>query len=90
MANYFISYDLNGQTPTHREFDEHLEKLGKCVYRVLETVWYVHTSQTRDQVYAHANSILSPNDRLLVIVASDCTWRNLLVPSEHIQKCWNA
>jgi hypothetical protein len=88
-TNYFASYDLNGQRPTHREMDEHLKKLGPCVHRVLETVWYIRTSKSRDELYQYMNSILSNNDRILVIVASDCTWRNLLVSDEAIKNCWN-
>ena len=89
-TNYFVSYDLNGRSPTHAEMDEHLKKLGKCVHRVLETVWYVRTTKTKDDLYKYVNSILSTNDRVLIIAASDCTWRNLLVLDSSIQNCWNA
>ncbi len=91
MANYFVSYDLNGKTPTHAEMDEHLKKLGKkCIHRVLETVWYVNYAGTLQQLADYVNSILSSNDRLLVIEAIDCRLRNLLVPDKTIQDCWKA
>lgn len=89
MANYFISYDLNGQRPTHAEMDKHLQKLGPCVLRVLETVWYVAYSGTEENLFKHANQILSNNDSLLVISASNCRWKNLLVSDEQLQQCWN-
>lgn len=89
-TNYFVSYDLNGKTPTHAEMDEHLKKLGKCVHRVLETVWYVRTAKSKSDLYAYVNDFVSSNDRVLIIVASDCTWRNLLVPDKALQECWNA
>ena len=90
MANYFVTYDLNGQNPTHAKMDEHLKKLGNCVARVLETVWYVKTTKTKQELYEYTNSILSNNDRVLIIVANDATWRNLLPTSgEKIQECWN-
>jgi hypothetical protein len=89
LANYFVSYDLNGARPTHAEMDEHLKKLGKCVHRVLETVWFVPTSTTKEGVYNYANRILSDNDRLLVIDAQDGIWRNLLVSNETMQGCWS-
>jgi hypothetical protein len=91
MANYFVSYDLNGQTPTHAKMDEHLKKLGNCVVRVLETVWYVKTTKNADQLYEYANSLLSTNDRLLVVTASSATWRNLLPGSgDKVEQCWNS
>lgn len=90
MANFFASYDLNGPRPSHREMDEHLKKLGPCVHRVLETVWYVKTSKSQKELYTYMNSILSNNDRVLIIEASDCTWRNLLIPDETLQKCWRS
>lgn len=89
MANYFASYDLNGQKPTHKEMDDHLKKLGSCVHRVLETVWYIKTDKTKSDLYKYMNSILSNNDRVLIIVASDCTWRNLLVSDQTLKNCWN-
>lgn len=90
MANYFLSYDLNGKHPTHAEMDEHLKGLNGTVRRVLETVWYVHTSLSMSDVFDHANDILSGNDRLLVIHANNARMRNLLVPSEKIVDDWNA
>lgn len=89
-TNYFVSYDLNGQAPTHAQMDEHLKKLGRCVYRVIETVWYVRSNKTRSEIYDYVNSIVSTNDRVLVIEAAGATWRNLLVPDKAILDCWNA
>lgn len=90
MPNYFVSYDLNGSKPTHAEMDAHIKKLGRCALRVLETVWYIRSAKTKDQMYDYVNSILSVNDSVLVIVASDITWRNLRVSDQSIQDCWNA
>lgn len=90
MANYIVSYDLNGSTPTHREMDAHIaKKAGWSRGRVLETVWYISTNDTRSAVYAHFNSILSANDRLLVVTCSGATWRNLLIPTDSLTSAWN-
>ena len=89
-TNYFVSYDLNGQRPAHAEMDQHLAKLGSCVHRVLETVWYVRTSKSLTEMYEYVNNFVSPNDRVLIIEATDCWMRNLLVPVESIQNCWRA
>ena len=90
MANFFVSYDLNGPNPTHSEMDEHLGKLNGAAYRVLETVWYIKHSGSANDVYEHARTILSPNDRLLVIEAQRSSWDNLLVPDEVMQSNWQA
>lgn len=90
MANFFLSYDLNGKTPTHSEMDKHLQALGGTVRRVLETVWYIRTAYSQTQVFDHANAILSENDRLLVITAQDARFRNLLAPNKTIQDAWNS
>lgn len=89
MANFFVSDDLNGNTPTHAQMDVHLKKLGR-VNRVLETVWYVGGGFSKEQVFDYANSVLNVNDRLLVIEADDARMRNLLVQNEHLQKAWAA
>ncbi len=90
MANYFVSYDLNGQHPTHAEMDAHLKKLGPCTLRVLETVWYVRSTKTLQEMYTYVNQILSANDSVLVIDARNCRWRNLLVSDDQLKNCWDA
>lgn len=88
MPNYFVSYDLNGQTPTHTQMDAHLKKIGECVHRILETVWYINSSSTEEEIFKYANSILSANDGLVVVTASGCRWRDLLVSDQALQACW--
>lgn len=89
MGKYFFSYDLNGKSPTHAEMDRHIRALfGATVHRVLETVWFIRTGLTEQQLYAYLNQKLSANDRILVIEATDAMMRNLLVPSYLIQNAW--
>lgn len=90
MGNYIVTYDLNGSTPTHKQVDDHLKKLSARTSRILETVWHVRYSGTRDQVYDHINSILSANDRLIVITASTAKFRKLLVSNETFISNWTA
>lgn len=89
MANYIVSYDLNGRVPTHATMDKHMEDAGWTRARILETVWYVGTTQTRRQVYEHINSILSTNDQIIVVRASGMTFRNLLVEDDSFESIWN-
>lgn len=84
MANYIVSYDLNGPNPTHHAMDKHMEKAGWARGRILETVWYVGTTHTLQQVAEYVNDILSQNDRLMVVPASDIRYRNLLIKGESV------
>lgn len=89
MANYIVSYDLNGSTPTHTQMDKHMEAAGYARARILETVWYVASSANLASVYNHINSVLSKNDRLIVIEASEAQCKNLLISSDNFTKAWN-
>lgn len=89
MANYIVSYDLNGSVPTHKEMDKHMSAAGWSRGRILETVWYVGTSQTLDQVYKHVNAVLSKNDQLIVILAEDASFRNLLISDSSLAASWD-
>lgn len=88
MANYIVSYDLNGAVPTHAQMDAHVKTSGWANGRILETVWYIGTSASQRQVYDHFNSILSANDRLIVVTAANATWRNLLINDKSLLDAW--
>lgn len=88
MANYFVSYDLNGRTPSHDAMDTHMAAAGWARGRVLETLWYVGATGSAHDIYDHVNAILTDNDRLLVIEASDAHFRNLLIGTESLQHAW--
>ena len=90
MANYIVSYDLNGSKPTHHEMDKHMETAGWNRARILETVWWVGTDQTKKQVMDHVKAILSKDDQLIVITGSSATWRNLLVTDDSFKAAWQA
>lgn len=88
MANYIVSYDLNGPNPSHATMDAHMRKQNWTCGRILETVWYVGTSITVKGVYDHVNSILSANDRLIVVEAGEAAFRNLLIGKESFLEAW--
>lgn len=89
MKNLIVSYDLNGNVPTHAEMDKHI-KAGCFQYaRILETVWFVKTNYTAREMFEYMNSILSANDRLIVVEASDGIWRNLLINAQALEGAWN-
>lgn len=88
MANYIVSYDLNGERPTHEEMDDHLGKIGAARGRILETVWYVGFAGTIRALQDHAKSILGSEDLLLVVEAKVATWTQLLVDTESLKASW--
>lgn len=88
MANFILSYDLNGSTPSHKEVDDLLESLGATRGRVLETVWYVGWSGSCEDLCNAVNAIMSSNDQLLVIEGKEMWWRNLLLTDESLGQSW--
>lgn len=90
MANYIVTYDLNGPRPSHQEMDEHLEKIGTAHARILETVWYVAYSGSASQLCDQVKSILGSEDLLLVVEGKAAAWTSLLVDSNALVTAWNA
>ena len=90
MANFIISYDLNGSTPSHKQMDDLLSRIGAKRARVLETVWWVDYSGTAAQLRTHLQTILRTEDRLLVCACSSAAWQNLLVDGQSLANAWNA
>lgn len=91
MANYLVSYDLNGSTPTHAQMDAHIAaRTDWSRGRVLETVWYIGANYDAEAVYDYFNRVLSDNDRLLVVQATFATFRNLLVTGPSLQSSWSS
>lgn len=87
MANYFVTYDLNGPRPSHPEMDKHLRMLSQNAVRVLETVWLVKYTGTSLALCNEVNKILGTEDLLLVIDTLDNpSWTKMLVSSEAFKK----
>lgn len=83
MANFILSYDLNGHRPTHKQMDDHLRALGGEYVRgrILETVWYVAGPTTAVALRGCVQRILSPNDLLVVAEVTGAAWTKLLLDS---------
>lgn len=88
MANFIISYDLNGLNPSHKEMDELIERLVANRGRVLETVWWVDYSGTAAALRDRLKTILGSEDSLLVIEAKSAAWSNLLVNNTSLIQAW--
>ena len=79
MANFIVTYDLNGHRPSHKEMDDHLSRLAANRGRVLETVWWVDYAGTVVQLRDRLKTILGTEDLLLVIECKSAAWTGLLV-----------
>lgn len=90
MANYVLSYDLNGPHPSHQEVDEFLSGLGAKRARVLETVWWLDYSGTAAGLRDRMKTILRAEDSLLVCECTSAAWSNLLVDGQSLADAWNA
>lgn len=88
MANFVITYDLNGPKPSHKEMDDHLRKLTANRGRILETVWWVDYPGTAAQLRDQVKTILGREDLLLVIEATSAAWTKLLVDNEAFLEAW--
>lgn len=82
MANFLISYDLNGPNPSHSQMDDLIPKLAVTYARVLETVWWVDFPGTAAQLRDRLQTILGKEDSLLVVECKSAAWTNLLVDSQ--------
>ncbi len=90
MANFIISYDLNGPIPSHQEMDKFLATLGSSRARVLETVWWLDYRGSAADLRDRLKTILRNEDSLLVCKCSEAAWQNLLVNSPGLVKAWQS
>jgi len=89
MANYIVTYDLNGPFPSHAQMDKHLVRLAAKRDRVLETVWWVDYPGTAAELRDQVKTILGREDPLMVIEAKSAAWTNILVDAGQLVKAWN-
>jgi hypothetical protein len=88
MANFIITYDLNGPTPSHKQMDDHLRTLTVNRGRVLETVWWVDYAGSAEALRNQVSTILGREDLLLVIEAKSAAWTKLLVNDAALVAAW--
>ncbi len=88
MANFIVTYDLNGPRPSHKEMDDHLKRVTANRGRILETVWWVSYSGTAAQLRDQVKTILGKEDLLLVIEAKSAAWTSLLVTDSSLLEAW--
>ncbi|WP_288942467.1 hypothetical protein [uncultured Roseovarius sp.] len=89
MANFIVTYDLNGPNPSHKQMDEAVSRVAAKYGRVLETVWWLDYSGTSVGLRDHLQSILGAEDLLLVIECKSAAWTKLLVDSQTFKDAFN-
>lgn len=90
MANFLISYDLNGPRPSHAEVDAHIKTFAGHYARVLETVWWVGShSETATSLRDKMLRIFSANDQIIVVRCSAGAWRKLKISDQGLLDAWN-
>lgn len=90
MANFIVTYDLNGPHPSHKAMDDHIRSLSIRYARLLETVWWVEYSGTPVQLSDAVRRILREEDLLLVVEAKDAAWTRLLIDGNVLVEAWRA
>ncbi|MER9865895.1 hypothetical protein NKJ35_01625 [Mesorhizobium sp. M0136] len=88
MANFVITYDVNGPRPSHKEMDDFLKALVANRGRILETVWWVDYRGTAAELRDRVKTILGPEDLLMVIEAKSAAWTKFLVDGNALVKAW--
>jgi hypothetical protein len=88
MANFVVTYDLNGPYPSHKQMDDHLQKIAIRYGRILETVWWVEYAGTAEQLRNQISTILGQEDLLLVVEAVNAAWTKLLIPNSTFKQAF--
>ena len=89
MANFLVTYDLNGPHPSHNQMDNLIPRLAAKSGRLLETVWWVDYSGTAPALRDRLQTILGAEDLLLVIECKSAAWTKLLVDSQAFKTAFN-
>jgi len=90
--NLFVSYDLMKADKNYEGVIQAIKGISGMWANVHYSVWYVKTDLTAGQVAQKIWAVMDPNDRLIVIDASNKTasWYNLVKEVEkYIQNHWN-
>ncbi|MEW9808772.1 hypothetical protein [Mesorhizobium marinum] len=90
MANFIVTYDLNGPNPSHKQVDDLLDTVGAERGRILETVWYVGWAGTTGQLLDHLKPLFSGDDLLFVAEMSEAAWTNVLLDDQALLNAWQA
>ena len=90
MANLFISYDLYQPGQNYETVIATIKKFGSWA-KVQQSLWYINTNQSCEQVAKTIWRVMDNSDSLIIIDATnnDAYWYNVNEKvAGHLQKSW--
>jgi hypothetical protein len=90
MYNLFIAYDLDKPGQDYKAIDDAIKSLGTYA-KFQESLWWVRTKYSKEQVRDFLRTKIDSNDRLLVVDGSNggAAWYNPIAGSTFINEHWN-
>ena len=86
--NILVTYDLNKSGQNYDALIEKIKTLGAWA-KVQQSVWYLHTSYSTDEVLDRLSKVTDFNDSIFVANMSDASWRGLSAEvQQFIQEQW--
>ncbi|QEH46984.1 hypothetical protein [Aggregatibacter actinomycetemcomitans] len=86
--NILVTYDLNKSGQNYDVLIEKIKTLGAWA-KVQQSVWYIHTSYSADEVLDHLTRVIDFNDAIFVANMSNASWRGLSAEvQKFIQEQW--
>lgn len=86
--NILVTYDLNKSGQNYDALIEKIKTLGAWA-KVQQSVWYLHTSYSANEVLNHLTKVTDFNDSIFVANMSDASWIGLPVKvQQFIQEQW--
>ena len=80
--NILVTYDLNKAGQNYEALIEEIKQLGAWA-KVQQSVWYLHTSYSADEVLDRLRKVTDFNDSIFVANMNNASWRGL---SSEVQK----
>ena len=84
MTSFVIAFDTRTHTGAAEKRIQSLEP-GHAL-KLLDSVWFLRTKKSGEQIYEHVNSALGEGDRLIVVQSAGATYRDLLTPASELLK----
>lgn len=74
--NLLVTYDLNKSGQNYDALIEKIKTLGAWA-KVQQSVWYLHTSYSTDEVLDRLSKVTDFNDSIFVANMNSASWRGL-------------
>ena len=84
MPSFVVAFDTRTHAASAEKRIQSLEP-GHAL-KLLDSVWFLRTRKSGEQIYEHVNSALGEGDRLIVIESAGATYRDLLTPANDLAK----